>query len=162
MHELFIKGSRLQEYILLASLNPEDTVLIDINTGGGFLSTAFAFTESIKNCKAKVTAKLGMECDSAGTIIALACDDWIVNYFTCFMIHNIRCGTPYDGINVVESYMQRNQHINNIVLKIYEGFLTYGGMSTREMEAVATATCKFSAFVEKSTFSRTISFSFFK
>lgn len=65
---------------------------IYINTPGGILDAAVMLVNSIKNTKAATIAKLSGTVASAGTLIALACNDIIVADHTAFMIHNYSGG----------------------------------------------------------------------
>lgn len=66
----------------------EATVTLHLNTPGGYLHSAMMLVDAIKNAKAKTVAYLTGTVASAGTIIALSCDELIVSDHLSFMIHN--------------------------------------------------------------------------
>lgn len=77
---------------LLQNATETDVFNIHLNTPGGQIDSAFMVVDAIKNSKAKTTACLSGTVASAGTIIALACNDLIVADHTAFMVHNYTGG----------------------------------------------------------------------
>jgi ATP-dependent protease ClpP protease subunit len=69
-----------------------DTVTLHINNGGGYVDSGFMIVNSIKNSKAKVTAKLSGTVASVATIITLACSEIEIAPYINFMIHNYSSG----------------------------------------------------------------------
>ena len=68
---------------------------------------------------------------SAGTIIALSCDDLEVEDFTSFMIHNYSGGAGGKGHEIIDYVNFSDKNITATFKKLYSGFLT-----PRELTAV--------------------------
>jgi ATP-dependent protease ClpP protease subunit len=101
-----------------------DEILIFINSGGGYVSTAIQYVNCIRNCKAKVTAVLEGECHSAATYIFLACDSWEVNMGVIMLIHNYFGGATGKGKDLMDHVYANNSWVKNIMQTAYAGFLT--------------------------------------
>ena len=108
-----------------------DIVVLHINTYGGHIDSAFKIIASIRRSKAKVVARLTGTVASAGTIIALSCDDLEVEDFTHFMIHNYSTGTQGKGHEIMEYVNFNDKDLKKTFTTIYSGFL-----STREITEV--------------------------
>ena len=68
---------------------PSDyTINLHINTPGGVIDGALFIIDAINKTPAAVTAFLTGTVASAGTIIALACDNVVASAHLSFMIHN--------------------------------------------------------------------------
>lgn len=109
---------------LLENAPEGSNVTLHINTGGGYIDSAFKIIASIKRSKAKITARLTGTVASAGTIIALSCDDLIVEDFTSFMIHNYSGGAGGKGHEIIDYVNFSDKNITTTFKKIYTGFLT--------------------------------------
>lgn len=107
----------------LEQASPEDVVILHINTGGGYIDSAFKIIASIKRSKAKVIARLTGTVASAGTIISLSCDDIEVEDFTHFMIHNYSTGTQGKGHEVLSYINFNDKSLRRTFGIIYAGFL---------------------------------------
>jgi ATP-dependent protease ClpP protease subunit len=110
---------------------PDETVVLHLNTGGGYIDSAFKVIASIKRCKAVVVARLTGTVASAGTIIALSCDELEVEDFTSFMVHNYSGGAGGKGHEIIDYVNFSDKNITTTFKKLYSGFLT-----TRELNAV--------------------------
>ncbi|WMM95592.1 putative Clp protease [Roseobacter phage CRP-143] len=117
-------------YVLEQAAEGEVAVL-HINTYGGIIDSAFKIIASIKRSKAKVVARLTGTVASAGTIIALCCDDVEVEDFTHFMIHNYSTGTQGKGHEIMEYVNFNDKDLKKTFTQLYSGFL-----STREINEV--------------------------
>lgn len=109
---------------ILRSAEKGDTVTIYINTPGGMIDSAFMIVDAIKSSKAKVTAYLTGTVASAGTIIALACDNLIVADHTGFMIHNYSGGLQGKGHEMKARQKFMDDSLNDAFTSFYKGFLT--------------------------------------
>lgn len=73
---------------ILRNASKGETVNLYLNTPGGIIDSAFMIVDAIKSSKAKVTAYLSGTVASAGTIIALSCDNLVVADHTAWMSHS--------------------------------------------------------------------------
>lgn len=108
-----------------------DTIALHINTPGGMVDSAFMIIDAIKQSKAKVTAYLTGTVASAGTMIALACDNLQVADHTSFMIHNYSAGLSGKGHEMKARQEFVDKSLNIAFKSFYSGFLT-----DKEMEEV--------------------------
>ena len=109
---------------LLENAPKGSNVTLHINTAGGYIDSAFKIIASIKRSKAKITARLTGTVASAGTIIALSCDDLVVEDFTSFMVHNYSGGAGGKGHEIIDYVNFSDKNITTTFKKIYSGFLT--------------------------------------
>lgn len=110
-------------YVLEQAVDGE-VVILHINTFGGHIDSAFKIIASIRRCKAKVVARLTGTVASAGTIIALSCQELEVEDFTHFMIHNYSTGTQGKGHEIMEYVNFNDKDLKKTFTTLYEGFLT--------------------------------------
>ena len=109
---------------VLESMGSQDQAVLHINTYGGHIDSAFKIIASLKRCAGKVTARITGTVASAGTIIALSCDDLIVEDFTHFMIHNYSTGAQGKGHEIMEYVNFNDKDLKNTFNALYKGFLT--------------------------------------
>lgn len=113
---------------LLREASPSDTVNIHINTDGGSLDTADIIYSFIVNSEARVIAHVYGIVASAGTIIALGCDDIEASIGTKFAIHLPQLVDSYDSML---STSDKWQSINNQFLtEVYAEILTEEELSS--------------------------------
>ena len=101
-----------------------DTIIMDINNGGGHSSSAFMITNAMTQCKAHIKGRLSGVVASAATIITMHCDELEVAPYTEFMIHNYFHGTQGTGNQVKEYVNFTDSEFTKAVKKIYAGFIT--------------------------------------
>lgn len=120
------------ELQVLAGAGPNDSVQLIMNTGGGSLETALILCKALRACEARTSAFIGWTCASAGTAIALACDEWEIDEYSSFMVHTASYGIGYQSTpNVYASVQHSDKMIARFVENTYAGFLT-----AEEMEIV--------------------------
>ena len=108
------------------------TVTLHINTPGGIIDSALMIIDAIKASKAKIIGYLTGTVASAGTIIALACDELIVGEHTTFMIHNYSSSGIHGKGHELKAYQNFiDSHLEAAFRSFYRGFLT-----TKEMTSV--------------------------
>jgi len=107
----------------LRTASDNDVIRLIINSHGGILDTAIQFYDCLKNTKAKTEAEIHVAY-SAGAMIALSCDDIIVNEFSSMMIHClswVSSGKVPEIIAKSDFIEDWNKIIKN---RVYKGFLT--------------------------------------
>jgi len=109
---------------VLEQATPKNKVILHINTYGGHIDSAFKIIASLKRSKATTSARLTGTVASAGTIIALSCDDLEVEDFTSFMIHNYSTGTQGKGHEIVDYINFTDKDLKRTFSQIYTGFIT--------------------------------------
>lgn len=107
---------------LLREASPNDTVNLHINTDGGSLDAADVIYSFIINSEAKTVAHVYGVVASAGTIIALGCDELNASLGAKFVIHLPQL---VDSDDSILSTSDKWQSINNQFLtEVYEEILT--------------------------------------
>lgn len=95
-----------------------------INTPGGIIDSAFMVANAIQQCKAKVVGKLSGTVASAGTILAMACDEIEAAPHLSFMIHNYSGSIQGKGNEMKARQKFTDDHLNTAFKAFYEGFLS--------------------------------------
>ena len=109
---------------ILRNASKGETVNLYLNTPGGIIDSAFMIVDAIKSSKAKVTAYLSGTVASAGTIIALSCDNLVVADHTAFMIHNYSGSVGGKGHEMKARQEFIDRSLNAAFKSFYTGFLT--------------------------------------
>lgn len=109
----------------------DTTIELLINTPGGIIDSALMLINSIKNTPARVVGHLTGTVASAGTILALSCDELIISDHLSFMIHNYSGGMAGKGHEMKARQKFTDKHLNEAFKSFYAGFLT-----DEEMESV--------------------------
>lgn len=95
-----------------------------LNTPGGSLETALILCKALRACEARTSAFIGWTCASAGTAIALACDEWEIDEYSSFMVHTASYGIGYQSTpNVAAAVQHSDKMISRFVENTYRGFL---------------------------------------
>ena len=113
-----------EEFQLFLAAGPSDTIKIDLVTPGGSLDTAHLLKRAILTTQAKTIAYIGPTCASAGTALALACDEWEVDEMSSFMIHTASYGYVGTAPNVKANVEHSDKMIERFVRTTYAGFLS--------------------------------------
>lgn len=117
---------------LLDNAGEDDYIVIDINSVGGHMDTAVLLRRAILSCDAHVTARIGITCASAATVIALAADSFELDTLSTFHIHTASLGLGFAKVNDLHAAAEHNiRLIDKFVRQVYEGFL-----SEDELESV--------------------------
>jgi ATP-dependent protease ClpP protease subunit len=93
------------------------------------IDSAVMIIDAIRASKAKVTAYLSGTVASAGTIIALACDNVVIADHTSFMIHNYSGGLAGKGHEMKARQLFIDTSLNKAFASFYNGFLTEAEMT---------------------------------
>jgi len=109
---------------LLATAREGTVVDLYLNTPGGIIDTAFMLADAIKASKAKVVGHLAGTVASAGTIIAMVCDEIEVAPHLSFMIHNYSGGMQGKGNELKARQQFVDAQLNDAFKTFYSGFLT--------------------------------------
>ncbi len=113
------------ELQVLAGAGPHDTIKMLLVTPGGSVDTCRVITKAMEECEAHITGWIGPTCASAGSAIALACDDWEVDDMSTLMIHNGSFGTGFGKTKDILAYTQHtDKMLERFVRVTYTGFLS--------------------------------------
>jgi ATP-dependent protease ClpP protease subunit len=109
---------------LLDTVLETDTVYLIINSPGGIADAAFMIINSMINCKAKIIGRITGNASSAATMIAMYCDELVIDKFATMMFHNYYHGAEGSG-NKVKTYVDFvDGEFTNVVKEVYKDFLT--------------------------------------
>lgn len=118
-------------YHRVKNLPADYVVHFIINTPGGAIDSALMIVDAMKTTAARKIGHLSGSIASAGTIIALACDELIIGNYISFMVHNYSTGMTGKGheIKAYQNFVEQN--LTEAFTDFYKGFLT-----TEEIEEV--------------------------
>jgi ATP-dependent protease ClpP protease subunit len=108
----------------IKTAGPTDLVYIYLNTPGGYINTGIQIISAIKSSQAHVVTVLEGEVCSLGTLIFLSGDEFVVNDFCMFMIHNYSGGTYGKGHEQVAQLEAMTREWGKLAHDIYVPFLT--------------------------------------
>ena len=112
------------EFQLFAGAGERDVIKVDIVTPGGSMDTAHMLCRAIQRTAAHVVAYIGPTCASAGTAIALACEEWEIDDMSSFMVHTGSYGYVGMAPHVEANVRHNTKMIERYVRLTYTGFLT--------------------------------------
>lgn len=131
IHHIYLNGDIEHEadrYIDMISdiklAEPHDQIYIYLNTPGGSLATTIQIISAMKQSQATVTTVIEGDVASAGTLIFLSGDEFIINDHCSFMIHNYSHGPYGKGHEVAQRVKFTEEHYSQIMREIYKDFLT--------------------------------------
>lgn len=116
------------EFQLFAGAGVNDVIYIDIVTPGGSVDAAHMLCRAIARTPAHTVAYIGPTCASAGTAIALACEEWEIDDMSSFMVHTGSYGAYGMAPHVKANVAHNDKMIERYVRMSYTGFLTEAEM----------------------------------
>lgn len=112
------------EFQMLAQATDGDLIKFDIVTPGGSMDTAHLLCRAIHRTAAHTIGYIGPTCASAGTAIALACEEWEIDDMSSFMIHTGSYGYVGMAPHVKANVDHTDKMMERFVRLTYTGFLT--------------------------------------
>jgi ATP-dependent protease ClpP protease subunit len=113
----------LEIYEVIRKAQEDDEINIYMNSYGGFLDTAVAFSRVMDNCKARIIGHLDVACSAMG-MIALHCDEIILGKHSYFQAHNFKGGSAGSGREMRDKQKFDDRYFPNLVKEVYKDFLT--------------------------------------
>lgn len=108
----------------LTQASEEDVVFINLSTPGGSLDATDTFIQAMRECKARVIVRATGGVHSAGSIILLTADEFILSEnFNC-LIHNGETGNGGKFSDMKAATAFTLQFMEGIMRNTYDGFLT--------------------------------------
>ena len=100
LDENFIEPSYYRNVLdLLRDGSENDTFIFHLNTYGGRDDSGMALVRAIQNTSSDTIAVIERNCMSMGAVVAVSCNQLIVNKGANMMIHDIQFGTCGSGSN---------------------------------------------------------------
>lgn len=100
------------------------TIRFNINTPGGSADSCFDIHNRLINCKAKTIGVLSGTVASAGTVIALACDDLEVTPYLSWLSHNYSSGMSGKGSELKAQAEFMSNELASAFTAIHKHFFT--------------------------------------
>jgi len=108
---------------LLDTAEANDTIVIRVNTFGGDIYSMISIINSIQNSKAYVMAEVALA-SSAGSFIALACDDCVSLQFSEWFFHEMQSYNRGSTSDQIKSLSFRHKTQKHLMEVLYKGFMT--------------------------------------
>jgi ATP-dependent protease ClpP protease subunit len=109
---------------VLRDAEPGDQVILEINSPGGYLSTACQFYAEILSSKARVHANV-IQAFSAAALIALSADSIASHHQSVMLIHQGKGSVYWEEPDDMRSYAEFfEKRMERIFKDLCEGFLT--------------------------------------
>lgn len=123
--EVFEASAYVELMEILSVLAPEDTIVIFIDSPGGYLDGAEMIIAAIRASQAYSLAMVTGSAASAATIIALACDDLQMRPMAYFMQHAASFGSAPSKLHEQQSFMEfQIGHTKRYLRECYKYFMT--------------------------------------
>jgi ATP-dependent protease ClpP protease subunit len=108
----------------LQTLGEHDTVNVTFATNGGNATGMVCLIEAFRNTQATVSGAIIGDCHSAGSILAMNCDQIYVAPYASMMIHNISYGYAGKDADVMGMVSHTSAWSKKLIRETYEGFLS--------------------------------------
>lgn len=109
---------------ILKTAEQHDTIFIYLNTPGGHLNTVVQIISAMKQSNATVITSIEGEVCSAGTLIFLSGNKYIINPNSTFMVHNYSGGVIGKGHEIASQSKYRGEYAKELMNDVYKDFLT--------------------------------------
>lgn len=114
-----------EEFDVINSASEDDTIILDMCTDGGCMDTAMLFNRALRNTSAQTVAVIGPSCASAGSIIALSCNEFILDDTSSLMIHTSTYGFGRaKDTDIFEHANFSRRQLKKLYENVYSGFLS--------------------------------------
>lgn len=113
-----------EELDVINQAGQDDTIVLDLCTPGGCLSTALLFNRALTSTLAHTVAIIGPECSSAGSVIALSCQEHILDRTSELMCHTSQFGIVGKEVDIFEHVTFSRRRLEKLFNIVYSGFCT--------------------------------------
>lgn len=108
----------------LDAANEGDLVIINLSTNGGNLDSTDTFLQAMRECRARIIVKATGGVHSAGTVILLAAEEFLLSENFNSLIHNGSFGAGGKTSDVKAQAKFQAEYMDAFCRTTYEGFLT--------------------------------------
>lgn len=109
---------------MLLDASPEDTVVLHINSPGGYLSGLSSLMEAVKGTEAHTVAVLVGDVSSAASMLVMYCDSVCVTDSASMLAHNVSYSIGGKGNDIVAHTQHVAKTSERLVREAYEQFLS--------------------------------------
>jgi ATP-dependent protease ClpP protease subunit len=118
-----------EEINLIENASEDETIVLDLCTPGGYGVTAALFNRALRTSQALTIGRIGPDCSSAGSLIALSCKSWEVDETSELMIHTSAYGISGKDVDILEHANFSRKQMYRLFSSVYSGFLTEDELS---------------------------------
>lgn len=108
----------------IRNAQPQDEVIIHINSRGGYTATALQFVRAMSETQATITCSIEGDCMSAATMIFLAGDRFEITPHSAFMVHNYSGGSEGKGGEMYDQLVFEREWSAKFMTDVYKDFLS--------------------------------------
>ena len=109
---------------VLNNATEQDLVVLNINSGGGYLDSAISIIDALRNTRANTLAWISGSAYSAAGIVALSCQNLEVGEFATLMCHNSQYGLGGYTTDIKDRAVFEHKMISKIMHSVYKHFLS--------------------------------------
>lgn len=114
----------IEEFDLIRNAQEDDIVMMHINTPGGNLDTAIQFMRVMNESAATIVSSIEGYCMSAGTILFLKADEFMVSPHSMIQCHNYSGGMIGKGHEIFDQAIFEKDWSVKLLNDVYDQFLT--------------------------------------
>ena len=119
-----VANSVVAQLLFLASVDSKKDINMYINSPGGDLDTALQIIDAIESTPATTVAFLEGQACSAGSMIAMACDNAEISEYSYMMIHTFHQGLAGKFSDIQSSTEFHKKWWRSVFEKLYKDFCT--------------------------------------
>lgn len=108
----------------LQAASENDVVYINLSTDGGSLDATDTFLMAMQECEAKIVIKASGGVHSAGTVILMHADEFILSENFNALVHNGSVGPGGKFSDWVSASKHTKEYMETVMRNTYAGFLT--------------------------------------
>ena len=96
-------------------------IFLHINSGGGYITDAFAALNYIKKCKVPITSIIDGYAASAATFLSIVCHKRHITEYSTMLIHQLS-GAAYGTYESMQDDNSNNVMLQNKIIKLYKKY----------------------------------------
>ena len=96
-------------------------IYLHINSGGGYITDAFAALNYIKKCKVPITSIIDGYAASAATFLSIVCHKRHITEYSTMLIHQLS-GATYGTYESMQDDNSNNVMLQNKIIKLYKKY----------------------------------------
>lgn len=105
--------------VISEARNENDSVILRINSPGGYVSAGAEMYEELKTCDVHIEARIVGDCCSAATYLVCGANESTMSPLGQFMIHRCQLGGVSGNVNDLESYLQNLNETDRAIALAY-------------------------------------------
>ncbi len=114
----------IEDFDLIRNAQEDDLITLHLNTPGGRIDTALQFMRVMTESQATIVSSIEGACMSAGTILFLKADEFIISPHSMIQCHNYSGGMMGKGHEMHAQIMFEQPWSIKLMTDVYDQFLT--------------------------------------